>query len=210
MDLDPSDNEIRRRAIAPSWTSFHHMAEILLLCTANVCRSVIARELLNRRLVDHGVRATVRSAGMLGSGQRAAPEVVRALREIGLDVSAHRSRQMSDADLQRADLVLAMAREHLRYAVVLAPQAWPKAFTLKELVRRATSAGPRRPDQPLPDWLGRIHQSRDRLELLGEREADDVADPIGGPPGGYDATVAQLDALLARLADLAWGRESSR
>ncbi|MHB1431816.1 MAG: arsenate reductase/protein-tyrosine-phosphatase family protein [Streptosporangiaceae bacterium] len=184
------------------------MTNIIVLCTANVCRSVIARELLNRRLADRRVRARVRSAGMLDSGEPAAPEVVRALGAVGIDVSAHRSRRMTDADLHSADLVLAMAREHLRYAVVLTPPVWPRTFTIREFVRRAASAGPRRPDQPLPDWLDRVHHGRDRLDLLGERAADDIADPIGGPPEGYDATVAQLDDLTQRLIRLAWGPEA--
>lgn len=186
------------------------MTNIIVLCTANVCRSVIARELLSRGLDDHGVRARVRSAGMLDSGEPAAPEVVRALGAVGIDVSAHRSSRMTDADLRSADLILAMAREHLRYAVVLEPAVWPRTFTIRELVRRATSAGPRRPDQPLANWLDLVHQGRDRLDLLGERAADDIADPMGGPPEGYDATVAQLDDLTRLLIRLAWGPQAPR
>ena len=37
------------------------------------------------------------------------------------------------------DLVLTMTREHLREVVALDPGAWPRTFTLKEIVRRAGS-----------------------------------------------------------------------
>jgi protein-tyrosine phosphatase len=181
------------------------MTDILVLCTANVCRSVIAAALLARRLDTAGASASVRSAGILSAGDPPAPEVVSALASHGLDVSAHRSRRIGADGLARADLVLTMTREQLRHAVVTAPRVWPRAFTLKELVRRGHLAGPRPPGQPLADWLALARDDRDRSGLLGDSPADDVTDPIGGPPQAYIATVAQLDHLLGQLVDLAWG-----
>jgi len=181
------------------------MTDILVLCTANVCRSVMAQALLAQRLAAAGANASVRSAGMLGVGEPPAPNVVSALAARRLDVSAHRSRRTSEDDLAAADLVLTMAREQLRYAVVTAPPVWPRAFTLKELVRRGQLAGPRPPGLPIPDWLALAHHGRDRSALLGDCPADDVADPIGGPPEAYIATAVQLDLLIGQLVDLAWG-----
>jgi len=182
------------------------MTDILVLCTANVCRSVMAAALFSGRLAAIGAVASVRSAGMLGAGEPAAPDVVSALAACGLDVGAHRSCRIGEDDLIRADLVLTMAREQLRYAVVTAPPVWPRAFTLKELVRRGQLAGPRPPGLAIPDWLALAHHGRDRSALLGDCPADDVADPIGGPPQAYLATAAELDHLLAQLVDLAWGQ----
>jgi len=181
------------------------MTDVLVLCTANVCRSVMVEALLAHRLAAADASASVRSAGMLDAGEPPAPEVVRALAAWGLDVRAHRSRRTSEDDLAAADLVLTMAREQLRYAVVTAPQVWPRAFTLKELLRRGQLAGPRPPGQQLADWLALAHAGRSRSDLLGDCPADDVADPIGGPPEAYLATAAQLDHLLGQLAELAWG-----
>jgi protein-tyrosine phosphatase len=186
------------------------MTEILILCTANACRSVMAAALLAHRLATAGVAASVRSAGMLSDGEPPPPEVVSAMASRGLDVSAHRSRRIGEDGLRRTDLVLAMAREHLRYAVVTAPQVWPRALTLKELVRRGELAGPRRAGLPFADWLSLLHEGRDRSALLGDCPADDVADPIGGPPEAYIATALQLDHLLGQLVALAWGPGSPR
>ncbi len=183
------------------------MTDVLVLCTANVCRSVMAEALLAYRLGAADASASVRSAGMLDAGELPAPEVIRALAAWGLDVGAHRSRRTSENDLAGADLVLAMAREQLRYAVVTAPQVWPRAFTLKELIRRGQLTGPRPPSQPLADWLAMAHADRHRSDLLGDCPADDIADPIGGPPEAYLATALQLDHLLGQLAELAWGCE---
>ena len=55
--------------------------------------------------------------------------------------------------LARADLVLGMERRHVREAVVLLPEIMPKAFTLKELVRRGEEFGARTRGRSLEDWL---------------------------------------------------------
>jgi protein-tyrosine phosphatase len=178
--------------------------EVLMLCTANVCRSPMARALLARRLAALGQPAAVRSAGLLGEGEPPPPEVVTAMARHGLDVSAHRSRRVTPADLHRADLTLTMTRENLRQVVVLAPAAWPRAFTLRELVRRGAAIGPRRPGEALADWLARAADGRRRAALLGDCADDDVADPMGRPRSCYAETAVILSGLVAELACLCW------
>jgi protein-tyrosine phosphatase len=164
----------------------------------------MAQALLARRLAALGHPATVCSAGTLAEGQPPHPEVVAAMADHGLDVSAHRSRRVTPADLDRADLTLTMARENLRHAVVMAPGAWPRAFTLRELVRRGRAIGPRRPGEALEDWLTRVHDGRRRAALLGDCGGDDVADPIGRPPHCYAETARILSGLVDELAGLCW------
>ena len=136
--------------------------EVLFLCTGNICRSPIAEVLLARRLADLGVDARVRSAGMLQGGLEAARHSVDVVKALGLDLSAHRSRTMTKAMVEEADLVLGMARSHVREAVLATPGAWPKTFTLKELVRLGDKAGPRPPREPLEEWLARAGELRGR------------------------------------------------
>lgn len=177
---------------------------IIVLCTANICRSPMAAALLSRRLAALGVSTAVRSAGMLSSGGPPGPEVISVMAWHGVDITSHRSHLAQAADLARAGLVLAMARDNLRDAVIIEPGAWPRAFTLKELVRRGDQIGPRRPGEPLRSWLSRAHDGRERLSLLGDSAEDDVADPIGGPFGAYKETADLLDLLVTRLAELGW------
>ncbi len=164
----------------------------------------MAEALLTSRLAGLGSAVTVRSGGMLGEGEPPRPEAIAAMAGYGLDIAAHRSRRVTAEDLEAADLTLAMARENLRYAVVTAPSAWQRAFTLRELVRRGEAVGPRPPGEDLAGWLARAHDGRERTALLGDSADDDVADPTGGPPAGYAETAAILSGLLDNLVGLCW------
>ncbi len=135
--------------------------------------------LLADGLRRRGVAATVHSAGLLFDGQAADPHTVTAMADRELDLSGHASRRMTEELLRAADLVIGMERRHVREAAVLAPGSWPKAFTLKELARRATEAGPRPPDVPVDQWLARLSAERTTSDHLGDDELDDVPDPIG-------------------------------
>lgn len=164
----------------------------------------MAQVLLQHRLDALGVDARVSSAGELRSGIPAAQGSVRAMAARGLDLGAHRSRTTTADDLRGADLVVGMARRHVREAVLACPEAWPRTFTLKELVRRGEAAAPRRAGQTLAAWLALVHLGRRTTDLLGDDPSDDVADPIGSPDSVYETTAAELNDLVDRLVTLAF------
>jgi protein-tyrosine phosphatase len=198
----------------PAMTGQWHGADnpgggIVTLCTANICRSVMAAALLGRRLAALGAAVPVHSAGMIRSGDPPCPEVIAVMVRYGVDLASHRSHVALASDLARADLILAMARDNLRYAVITEPAAWPRTFTLKEIVRRGEQIGPRRPGEPLSCWLSRAHAGRERASLLGASAEDDVADPAGGPAEAYAETADLLDLLVTRLAELGWAHAGS-
>jgi len=170
----------------------------------------MAEVLLRHRLADLGIDATVASAGLLQSGQPASAHGVDILRDRGLDMTTHRSRTMTREMLRSADLIIAMAREHVREAVVLDPNLWPRTFTLKELVRRAELAGPRQVGEPIGDWLARVGHGRRVADLSGSSPTDDVADPIGGPRSAYERMATELDDLLGRFVALTFAESMSR
>ncbi len=92
----------------PTDVNFH----ILVVCTGNLCRSPFARALLEKRLAELGlVDIEVASAGIGAPEGRPCPQVVlEAANEWGLDLGAHRARQVGHADVELADLVLTMDR----------------------------------------------------------------------------------------------------
>lgn len=164
----------------------------------------MAEALLRHHLDALGVDARVTSAGRLQAGQPAAAHGIDVLRGRGLDMTTHRSRTISRDILSSADLILGMAREHVREAVVSEPSVWPRTFTLRELVRRGEAVGPRKPGEPLADWLSRVSAGRRTADLAGDSSADDIEDPIGQPRPAYERLAVELDDLIDRLVALAF------
>ena len=74
---------------------------ILILCTGNSARSQMAEGLLRH---DAGSRFEVESAGTRPSMVR--PEAIAVMRELGIDISAHRSKSVEEFAGQRFDSVL--------------------------------------------------------------------------------------------------------
>lgn len=166
----------------------------------------MAEGLLRDRLARRGVPAHVHSAGLLDDGQPASAHGVDILRGRGVDLSDHRSTTLTPDLVTSADLVLGMARLHVREAVVLRPKVWPKAFTLKELVRRGEDVGPRSAGQPLQEWLDKAHVGRAHTDLLGEASDDDIFDPIGSSRAVYERTADEITDLIDRLVALLFDR----
>ncbi len=167
----------------------------------------MAEGILRHRLAAREVDAHVHSAGLLDLGQPASAHGVDVLRGRGIDLRAHRSRTLTADMVRGADLLLGMARMHVREAVVMVPEVWPRAFTLKELVRRGESLGTRGPGQPLEEWLAKAHAGRTRSDLMGDSDDDDIFDPIGAPRSRYEATAAEIEDLTDRLVALLFPRE---
>ena len=67
-------------------------------------------------------------------GAPALPEAVTAGRRRGVDLAAHVSRSLRDADLAQADLVLGFEPQHVRTAVVDARANIARTFLLAELI----------------------------------------------------------------------------
>jgi len=164
----------------------------------------MAEALLRSALATRGVDATVSSAGLFRGGVPASPGSVKAMARRGLELDGHRSRTVTPDLLAEAELVLGMARLHVREAVLAVPDVWPRAFMLKELVRRGAEAGRRPPEEPFEAWLARVHEGRRRADLIGDDPADDVADPVGGPDRLYLETADELEGLVGRFVDLAF------
>jgi protein-tyrosine phosphatase len=98
---------------------------ILLVCTANICRSPIAHGLL-RELIDlNGLNKTVAvdSAGTNIFHKGLAPDVraQRVALEQGIDLSDLRSRNIRQEDFSTNDAILAMDNENYRVLQQLCP-----------------------------------------------------------------------------------------
>jgi protein-tyrosine phosphatase len=101
--------------------------KVLVVCTGNSCRSPMAAAWLNRHFAGTGWMAE--SAGMAAwGGGPATPEAVEAMREIGIDISAHRSRRVSAGLATKAAVILAMTEGHRQEIVHRFPETEKKTF----------------------------------------------------------------------------------
>jgi protein-tyrosine phosphatase len=118
---------------------------------------------------------------------------------------------MERQDLENAELVIGMGREHVRESVAISPAVWPRCFTLKELVRRGRAIGSRRPEQSMEAWLAVLHRGRKTVDLLGSATEDDVFDPMkSSSEDDFRVCVSELARLVNELAILLWPVENSR
>lgn len=90
------------------------MGPILCICTGNICRSPMAERLLDKALRDAGIEGIeVHSAGVGAyDGNHASSYSVKALKELGIDLSDHRSKMLTANMLREASLVLVMTKTH--------------------------------------------------------------------------------------------------
>jgi protein-tyrosine phosphatase len=116
------------------------MPSILLVCTANQCRSPMAMVLLRQRLKElkGGEVWQVDSAGTWGlEGIPATDHAIQAMQERGLDLRDHRSRKVTEEMLSSYDLVLTMESFHKEAIQVEFPDHASKVYMLSEMVGEA-------------------------------------------------------------------------
>lgn len=124
---------------------------ILVICTANVCRSPMAEKLLQHALNAEGEpldKLEVVSAGVAaGYGDPASENSVAALKKVKLDLSRHKSQPLTDELIDNAFAIFGMTDSHL------------------DVLRHYY--------KELPE---RVHLLRGFLE---KNEGDQIPDPIG-------------------------------
>jgi glycine hydroxymethyltransferase len=145
------------------------MKTVLFVCTGNVCRSPMAEGIF--RHVSKGRRdMRVVSAGIGASeGQPPSAFAVQAVRELGIDISRQRSRQLTAELVSEADYIFGMTHSHVDSIFLLYPQAAEKTFLLREF--------------------------DDTLDIFEK----DISDPIGGSYEVYLNCRDQIEQGIASL-----------
>lgn len=151
---------------------------IVIVCTANICRSPMAEGLLAHALAAEAgplKGLPVTSAGVAARpGERVSENSILALKKVGIDISGHRARPLTQEMLDQALLVLCMTESH------------------RSLIELQAS--------PVPP---RLHLFREFLTGKADRE---IPDPFGGPLKLYeqsrDEMVEAIPSLLTHLKTL--------
>jgi protein-tyrosine phosphatase len=186
--------------------------EVLLVCTGNVCRSPLAEQLLRERFGEHV--AHFRSAGTAALvGQRMPEEAQVLSRELGgAAAELHEPRLLDAEAVERADIVLALTREHRADIARLVPRAHRTTVTLREAARllEALVAGRESADEladlrqgspveALRALVPLMLAQRGMGDPIASPEDDDVIDPFGFGADVYAASGAQVVDAIDRI-----------
>lgn len=110
---------------------------VLFVSTGDTCRSPMAAGYFRKLLSERSVRGVeVRAAGVMTvTGLRASQEAQQVMEAVEVDLSRHRSSQLTPESIRRADLILGMSPLHVQHALRESPDARGKTFLLKEFAR---------------------------------------------------------------------------
>ncbi len=174
------------------------MSDLLVLCTGNAARSVMAGymlENLNERRLGDPLRIVTAGTHTV-DGQPMSLRTRTALSRVPelaeADFRRHRSKQVHGVDLVHADLVVAMEADHVRFVRRRFPDAAAKTATIRHLCR---SLAPAPPD--LPARVEKLDLAAAEVENV-----DDVLDPAGQEADVYAACVDELWQLCRTLVTL--------
>lgn len=183
--------------------------EVLFVCTANMCRSPMAEHIFAAeaaRLGGGASRWSLSSAGTrVHPGTEVHELVGRVLAERGLQVPPTPTRQVTEVEVESADLVLTAGREHRAWIVDRFPGVVRRTFTLRQFARQcAAGNGSERVEVGLRGQALLDVASAGRRRLQPVAEDDDlIADPVGGGIEEFRACAEQISAAVRQVLHLA-------
>jgi protein-tyrosine-phosphatase len=156
--------------------------------------------LLQAGCAELGIPARVSSAGFGPAGEPAEANAIMVMGEMGIDISDHRSRQLTRGLCRAADLIVGMTRHHVVGVATIESGAWTRSFPLIDLVARTKHIVALGVDEPIAAWVLRAHQGRTTSSVLARPESDDISDPVGEGLDAFRRTRDRLSDLTAELA----------
>lgn len=150
---------------------------ILFVCTGNSCRSVMAEGLLKKYLKEAGRNDIEVSSAGISAPENFPPteSTVEVMKLQGVNVSGHKSRNITPDIVRSADLILAMEDIHKEEVLRLVPEAAPKTHLLKEFGLESKKSDP---------------------EGIG------IPDPIGKPGKDYQNSLNTIKKEIERIAKI--------
>ena len=127
-------------------------------------------------------------------GQPMSWRTKQALETVGTAAPRHRSQQLTEADAASADVLVALAGDHVAFVRRRFPIVARRTGTLKRLCRARVLA---KPGLAVRQWIGELDLDQVELEPW-----EDVVDPAGGELDEYIACAREIRQLIATFAGM--------
>ncbi|MBS4016144.1 MAG: hypothetical protein KGZ86_06920 [Candidatus Latescibacteria bacterium] len=153
---------------------------ILFICSGNLCRSPMAKGLMDtivemcggrtpiKKKISRGatpvnIKITTLSAGTIAvNGELPTEYAQQAVRKYGTDISRHLSAPLTEERIKMADLILTMQEKHKTAVLELVPTAKAKTFVITEYVSKDKHGI----NDPIGQPLAKYEETADKLYLI--------------------------------------------
>ncbi len=182
---------------------------IEMVCTGNICRSVMAQIVLDTQLRSAGTQGVIVSSSGISDEEHGNPidrRAAKALRQAGYPTPLHRAHQLDANTFASSDLVLAMTSTHFARLEQLAREAGLEAYPGASGPGRvdlrmfrsfdpnlAVSPAERGEGDPFADA-----EPEGDAQWLRRRELD-VPDPWYGTAADFDQTMQTVEEICPHI-----------
>jgi protein-tyrosine-phosphatase len=111
------------------------MRSVLFVCAANICRSPMAMGLFSAQVLPDASDWQIASAGVFApAGYPAAQNTLAVLNQRGIDLSQHRSSQITQEMMQTFNLILTMEPGQKEALQIAFPKQALRVYLLTEMI----------------------------------------------------------------------------
>ena len=181
---------------------------VLFVCSANLCRSPLAENLLRARVREFGLPLDVASAGtQIIAGLTMPWQIEELAAQLGTSEPLTHSRAVTPTEAAHADLILTASRSHSNEVIRLTPGLSRKTFTVRQF-QRLTQEFPCTsdhdktvtPKERFASWISDLADVRGHGELPTDPTDDDTIDPFDQSLEIYAEVGAILDSATRVIA----------
>jgi protein-tyrosine phosphatase len=203
---------------------FESLSRVLIVCTANVCRSPYAAAILESALSSelapgHIQAVTAGTRAAVGAGICAEVSSLLGREERPVDAAVHRPSQVDRSTIESADLILAMELSQRSHLARISPAARRRTFTLLEALALATHLGSMSelgtpgasPEDRFRDFVAALNSLRGRVGPAVPARLPLWKGTVRAPldpfdiPDGHTSTRRRHRLVLQQVGDAAAG-----